>query len=187
MIEHEYFGEIDDNYHEIFGGQITLIDDTTIDNKAIECKLYIDESVTQSKLDSLAHQHKHLEELDKKSRKALIQSMKENRSFISDYLSNIEDYDSDTIEEFEISYANGKAITVEQFVSALQLDSVWLSSSADDEIYCYAPGILESKIDNKDIHIHLSFDIDHTMGENLLLVHFNLQGEFVKVTFGQEC
>ena len=185
MIEHEYFGKIDDNYNE-FGGQTTSINDTSLHGNAVKCQLYIDASVTQSSLDALAHQHQHLEELDKKSRQALTRSMQANQSFIADYLSNIEAYDSDKIAEFETCYENGKAVTSAQFVSALQLDSLWLSSAADDEIYCYEPGILESNIDDKAIHIHLSYDIDNTMGAFVLLVHFNLQGEFVKVTYGQE-
>lgn len=186
MIEHEYFGEIDDNYNE-FGGQTTTIENTTINGEQVDCQLYITkESKYPSTLDALAYQHQHLEALDKKSRQALARSMQANQSFIADYLSNIEEYNSDTIAEFEAIYENGKAVTSEQFVSALQLKSLWLSSAADDEIYCYEPGILESNIDDKGIHIHLSYDIDNTMGDFVLLVHFNLQGAFVKVTFGQE-
>lgn len=186
MIHHPYFGDIKENYDE-FGGQTTTIENTTINGKQVNCDLYTtEESLQVSTLDALADQHKHLDMLDAKAREFIIRMLQANQVFIYDYLSSIEEYDSDIMAELEEQASNGDTITSEQFVSALKANMVWLSSAADEEIYKYEPGLLESNIEDKGIHTHLSYYIEGVVIECLLFVHFNLQGEFVKVTFGPE-
>lgn len=167
MIEHEYFGNIDDNYNE-FGGQTTTIENTTINGEQVTCQLYINkESMQTSKLDALAYQHKQLNTLDKRARNLLI-----------GVCDDINEYEDELAERLY----NSETFTKEQFVDLLALTSVWLSSAADDELYKYEPGLTESNIADKDIHMHLSYYIESS--SNRLLVHFNLQGKFVKVTYG---
>lgn len=168
MIEHEYFGEIDDNYHEIFGGQTTTIENTTINGKQVACQLYVTkESLQTSILDALAQQHEQLNKLDKRARNLLF-----------GVCSKLNEYE----EELDLRSEDGETFTEQQFIENLKLNEVWLLTAAEDEIYKYESGMSESNIEDKDIHIYLIYYIE--ISSFLLLVHFNLQGKFIKVTYG---
>ena len=167
MIQHTYFGDIKENYND-FGGQTTTIENTTIDGEQVTCQLYTtEESLQVSTLDALADQHEQLDTLDKRARNLLF-----------GVCSDLNEYE----EELGLRLENDETFTEQKFIDELVLIEVWLSTAAEDEIYKYEPGLSESSIEDKDMHIYLKYHIE--ISSYFLLVHFNLQGKFVKITYG---
>ena len=85
-------------------------------------------------------------------------------------------------EELGLRSEDDETFTEQQFIDELVLLGVWLSTAAEDEIYKYEPGLKESSIEDKNLHIYLQYYIE--ISSYYLLVHFNLQGKFVKITYG---
>lgn len=167
MIQHTYFGDIEENYDKL-GWPALEIENTTINGNQVTCELYTtEESAQGSTLDKLAYHHEHLDTLDKRARNLLF-----------GVCSELNEYD----ELSQLRSEDGESFTEQQFVDELVLIGVWLSTAAEDEIYKYEPGLSESSIEDKDIHIHLQYHIE--ISSYYLLVHFNLQGKFVKITYG---